>query len=185
MSVKCLLIIPKWLFFRHVKAELIKLAGMAGVMHEADHAYSIWSTWWLHWLAADVLSIVCVINWQSIFVNNLDLSNFSPRIWIALFWFLSICLLLVYFVSAAGCPCFDLLWMDHNDKKIQARNGSYTLKMKFISTACPLFTARKLSNAHFFLLGRFCYITAYHYCGFRGSTSISTKHMRKIFQFLP
>ena len=26
-------------------AELIKLANMAGVMHEADHAYSIQSTW--------------------------------------------------------------------------------------------------------------------------------------------
>ena len=26
-------------------AELIKLAKMAGVMHEADHAYSIRSTW--------------------------------------------------------------------------------------------------------------------------------------------
>ena len=26
-------------------AELIKLAKMAGVMHEADHAYSIQSTW--------------------------------------------------------------------------------------------------------------------------------------------
>ena len=26
-------------------AKLIKLAKMAGVMHEADHAYSIWSTW--------------------------------------------------------------------------------------------------------------------------------------------
>ena len=25
--------------------KLIKLAKMAGVMHEADHAYSIWSTW--------------------------------------------------------------------------------------------------------------------------------------------
>ena len=32
-------------FFRFVKAELIKLAKMAGVMHEADHAYPIWSTW--------------------------------------------------------------------------------------------------------------------------------------------
>ena len=28
-----------------VKDELIKLAGMAGVMHEADHTYSIRSTW--------------------------------------------------------------------------------------------------------------------------------------------
>ena len=26
-------------------AELIKLAKMAGVMHEADHAYPIWITW--------------------------------------------------------------------------------------------------------------------------------------------
>ena len=26
-------------------AELIKLAKMAGVMHEADHGYSIRSTW--------------------------------------------------------------------------------------------------------------------------------------------
>ena len=38
----------KMAFFRYVKAELIKLAGMAGVMHEADQAYSIRSTWWLH-----------------------------------------------------------------------------------------------------------------------------------------
>ena len=47
MSVKCLLIVPiKMIFFlRFVKAELIKLARMAGVMYEADHAYSIRSTW--------------------------------------------------------------------------------------------------------------------------------------------
>ena len=59
-----------------VRTELIKLAGMAGVMHEADHAYSIRSTWWLQRLATDVPSIACLINWQSIFVYNLDLSNF-------------------------------------------------------------------------------------------------------------
>ena len=36
----------EWLFFSEfVKAELIKLAKMAGVMHEADYAYSIRSTW--------------------------------------------------------------------------------------------------------------------------------------------
>ena len=28
-----------------VKAELVKLAKMAGVMHEADHPYSIQGTW--------------------------------------------------------------------------------------------------------------------------------------------
>ena len=41
---------------------LIKLAKMAGVMHEADHAYSIQSTWVLHRSATDVPFIACVIN---------------------------------------------------------------------------------------------------------------------------
>ena len=49
MSVKCLLILPVKmiysLFCGFVKAELIKLAKMEGVIHEADHAYSIQSTW--------------------------------------------------------------------------------------------------------------------------------------------
>ena len=63
-------------FLRFVKAELIKLARMAGVMHEADHVYSIRNTWSLHRLATDVSSIACAINRQSIFVNNLDLSDF-------------------------------------------------------------------------------------------------------------
>ena len=35
--------------------KLIKLDKMAVVMHEADHAYSIQSTWWLDRLATDVL----------------------------------------------------------------------------------------------------------------------------------
>ena len=33
------------IFLRFVKTELIKLAKMAGVMREADHVYSIQSTW--------------------------------------------------------------------------------------------------------------------------------------------
>ena len=41
-------------------AELIKLAKMASVMHEADHAYSVWSTWLLHRLATDVL-LICPV----------------------------------------------------------------------------------------------------------------------------
>ena len=48
MSVKCLLILSVEiiLFFMDMPmAKLIKLAKMAGVMHEADHAYSIRSTW--------------------------------------------------------------------------------------------------------------------------------------------
>ena len=43
-------------------AQLIKLANMAGVMHKADHAYSIQSTWWLYWLATNVPFIACAIN---------------------------------------------------------------------------------------------------------------------------
>ena len=120
MPVRCLLIVPAkmvfpkiFVFFHEfVKAESIKLAKMAGVMHEADHAYSIRSTWWLHWLASDVPSIACVINSQSIFVCNLDLSNFLLESGLWCFLFLSVCLLLVYFVSAAGCHCFDLNYFD-------------------------------------------------------------------------
>ena len=43
-------------------AELLKLAKIAGVMHEADHAYSIRSSWRLHQLATDVPFIAYVIN---------------------------------------------------------------------------------------------------------------------------
>ena len=43
-------------------AELIKLAMMLGVKHEADHAFSIRSTWSLHQLTTDVPFITCVIN---------------------------------------------------------------------------------------------------------------------------
>ena len=42
--------------------KLIKLAKMVGVMHEADHVHSIWSTWGLHRLAINVPCIACVIN---------------------------------------------------------------------------------------------------------------------------
>ena len=56
--------------------ELIKLAKMAGVMHEADHAYSIRSTWSLHQLATDVPFVACDINLPCTFTQYLDLSNF-------------------------------------------------------------------------------------------------------------
>ena len=57
-------------------AKLIKLAKMAGVMHEADQAYSIRCTWGLHRLATDVPFIACVINLPCIFAHYLELSNF-------------------------------------------------------------------------------------------------------------
>ena len=56
--------------------KLIKLAKMAGVMHEADHAYSIRSTWWLHRLATDVPFIACVINLPCIFFPLLGVVEF-------------------------------------------------------------------------------------------------------------
>ena len=57
-------------------AELIKLAKMAGVMHQADHAYSIRSTWSLHRLAVDVPFIASVSNSPCTFTYYLDFSNF-------------------------------------------------------------------------------------------------------------
>ena len=110
MSLKYLpIVLVKMIFSGFVRAELIKLAGMAGVMHEADHAYSIWSTWLLHRLATDVPSIACVINCQSIFVYSLDLSIFLLESGLSYFLFLSVRFQLVYFVSAAGYHCFDYL----------------------------------------------------------------------------
>ena len=68
-------------------AKLIKLAKMAGVMHEADHAYSIWSTWLLHRLATDVPFIACVINLLCTFNRYLDMSSLQLcfMIWIVVF----------------------------------------------------------------------------------------------------
>ena len=57
-------------------AKLMKLAEMASVMHGADHAYSIWSTWQLHQLPTDVPFIACVINLPCMFTDYLELSNF-------------------------------------------------------------------------------------------------------------
>ena len=67
--------------------KLIKLARMAGVMHEADHAYSIRSTWWLHQLATDVPFIANAINLPYTFTHYLELSNFQFyfMIWIVIF----------------------------------------------------------------------------------------------------
>ena len=81
---------------------------MAGFMHEADHAHSIQSTWWLHRLATDVPLIACVINSPNTFTYYLKLSNFILEFGLSYFRVLTICLLLVYFVSAAGCHYFDL-----------------------------------------------------------------------------
>ena len=72
---------------------------MTGVMHEADHAYSIRSTWWLHRLATNVPSIACVINWQSIFVYNLDLSNFLLESGLS------------YFDFYLSVSCWSILWV--------------------------------------------------------------------------
>ena len=85
---------------------------MASVMHKADRSYSIWSTWCLHRLATDVPFIACVIDSPSTFTYYLDISNFILESGLSYFKVLTICLLLVYFVGAAGCHCFDLYELD-------------------------------------------------------------------------
>ena len=67
--------------------KLIKLAKMVGVMHEADHAYSIQSTWSLHRLATNVPFIACVINLPCTFNCYLDMSSLQIcfMIWIVVF----------------------------------------------------------------------------------------------------
>ena len=94
-------------------AELIKLAKMAGVKHEADHVYSIWSTWLLHGLATDVPFIACVINSLSTFTYYLDLLNVILEPGLLYFRVLIICLLLVYLVIAAECHCSNLVSYMH------------------------------------------------------------------------
>ena len=92
-------------------AKLIKLANVAGVMHEADHAYSIQSTWWLHRLATDVPFIACVINLPWLLPITWNCRMFGFILWSELSYVrvLTICLLLVYFAIAAGCHCFDFI----------------------------------------------------------------------------
>ena len=81
-------------------ADLIKLAKMAGVMHEADHTCSNRNNWLLHRLTTDVPSIACIINSPSTFTYYLDLLNFISEFGLSYYRVLTICLLLVYFVSA-------------------------------------------------------------------------------------
>ena len=47
--------------------ELINLAKMTGVVHEADYAYSVRNAWLLHRLATDVPFMACVINFALYF----------------------------------------------------------------------------------------------------------------------
>ena len=54
-------------------AEWIKFAKIAGVIHQADQAYSIQSIRRLHQLATDILFIAYVINSPSTFIYYLDL----------------------------------------------------------------------------------------------------------------
>ena len=87
-----------------MKAELIKAAKMASIMHVADRAYSIQSTWWLHRLATNVPFIACVINSLSVVFYDLDLSKF---------------LLTFIYLSLVGlfCECCRmlLLWLLYSE----------------------------------------------------------------------
>ena len=89
--------------------ELIKLAKMAGVMHEADHAYFIRSTWWLHWSATNVPVTAELLIRHVLLPITCDLSMLILESGLSYFRVLTICFLLVYFVSAVGCHCFDYM----------------------------------------------------------------------------
>ena len=60
------------------------------------------------------IHVACVINSPMTFTYYLDLSNFILESGLSYFRVLTICLLLVYFVSAAGCHCFDLFTPKRN-----------------------------------------------------------------------
>ena len=119
-------------------AELIKLAKMAGVTHEADHAYSIQSTWRLHQLATDVPFIACAIDSPCTFTCYLALSNFISESGLSYFRVLTICLLLVYFVSAAERHFFFSI---DNKKSIQGlilhKIGMIAVNMRYITAIDP------------------------------------------------
>ena len=53
--------------------------------------------------------IACAVNSPSTFAYCLELSNFLLKSGLLYLRVSSICLQLVYFVSAAECHCFDLL----------------------------------------------------------------------------
>ena len=73
--------------------------------------------------------LLCVINLPCIFTHYLELSNFSFIFWSGMSYVraLTICLLLVYFVSAAGCHCFDL---EHILELLQI-NGNWVAILRF------------------------------------------------------
>ena len=79
-------------------------------------------------------SIACVINLRSIFVYNLDLSNYLLESALWYFWFLTLSLLLVYFASAAGCHCLDelVIWW----RIIQVK---LSFLQKYLRTCCNYF----------------------------------------------
>ena len=111
VSGNCLLILLiSYSFFMYLPmVELIKLPKMAGVMHEVDHTYST-----THLVIA-LISYQCTIdslcfNSPCTFIYCLDLSNFILEVRLSCFRVLINCLLLVYFVSAAGCHCCDLIF---------------------------------------------------------------------------
>ena len=56
--------------------KLIKLAKMAGVMHEADHTLQYLEHLVIGSISYDVPFIACVINLPCIFTYYLELSNF-------------------------------------------------------------------------------------------------------------
>ena len=122
-------------------AELIKQAKMTGVMHEADHAYSIQSTWWLHWLATNVLFMASFISIRRILLPITctwicRIFSWNPDCCILEFY---PCLLSVSFLSAAGCHCFDFCEVTYE-------------KQDFMSLTLTLLVSMRASSSLFIAL---------------------------------
>ena len=74
------------------------------------------------------LCITCVIDSPSTIAYYLDLSNFISESGLSYDIVLTICLLLVYFVSGAGCHCFDLYLKLCFSEKFLFQEGAPTLQ---------------------------------------------------------
>ena len=98
MSVKCFAVVPvKMINFFQICQSWIDKIRWDGGCHAWGRSRLLYLV--ITSISCDVPSTACVINWQSIFVNNLDLSNFLLESG------------LPYFVFHLSVSCWSILWV--------------------------------------------------------------------------
>ena len=150
----------------------IKLAKMADVMHEADHAYSIQSTWWLHRLATDVPFIAYVINLPCTFIHYLELSNFQFyfMIWIVVFQnFNHLSPVRIF------CECcrMSLLWFTYYGSKLPISSCTWLTLYTFLLRHPVLSITFIILSAIFIILSPILFVISDIYNGFYRQTNLS------------